>query len=213
VPFGADERPNDFDSAGLSDEEGAADDAHEFAAHEGLFLPGAESGDGFVIGIAEQWKIETVLLLEGGQGFDGVGAQAEDGNFAPVKLLFCVTKLGRLNGSTGSIGLGIKKEQDTLAFEVLEADASAVVGEEAECGGFFTWFEHGNALPRSLAERGAGRIYRGQANGFTIWDKRGYTAPFWVRPFEFPRLSLFEGPRLSVAIVSETFQSCRLSYT
>lgn len=148
MALGADDRPDHFDSAGLSDEEGAADDAHEFAAHKELFLPGAESRDGFVIGVAEQGEIKVVLLLERSQGFDGVGAHAEDGNFAAVELLFCVTKLGRLNGSTGSIGFGIKKEQDTLAFEVLEGDGSAVVSEEAECGGFGTWLEHGDVLQR-----------------------------------------------------------------
>jgi len=60
-----------------------------------------------------------VLLLEDSQGFDGVGAHAEDGNFELVELLFCVTKLGRFDGSTGSVGLGIEKEEDTLALEIL----------------------------------------------------------------------------------------------
>ena len=148
MALGADDRPNDLDFTGLSDKEGAADDTHEFAAHKELFLPGAESRDGFVIGVAKQGEIEVVLLLERSQGFDGVGAHAEDGNFAAVELLFCVTKLGRLNSSTGSIGFGIKKEQDTLAFEVLEGDGSTVVSEETECGGFGTWLEHGDVLQR-----------------------------------------------------------------
>ncbi len=57
MAFGSDEGPEFFDFAGFVDEEGAADDAHEGAAHELLFLPGAELFDGFVSGIAEQGEI------------------------------------------------------------------------------------------------------------------------------------------------------------
>jgi len=57
MAFGSDEGPEFFDFAGFADEEGAADDAHEGAAHELLFLPGAELFDGFVSGIAEQGEI------------------------------------------------------------------------------------------------------------------------------------------------------------
>jgi hypothetical protein len=80
VAFGFDEGPDFFDFAVLADEEGAADDAHEGAAHELFFLPGAELFDDFVIGIAEQREIELLFLFEGGLGFDGIGAQAEDGD-------------------------------------------------------------------------------------------------------------------------------------
>jgi hypothetical protein len=57
VAFGFDEGPNMFDFAGFADEEGTADDAHEGAAHELFFLPGAELLDGFVSGVAEQWEV------------------------------------------------------------------------------------------------------------------------------------------------------------
>ena len=53
MAFGTDEGPDVFDFAGFADEEGTADDAHESAAHELFFLPGAELLDGFVSGIAE----------------------------------------------------------------------------------------------------------------------------------------------------------------
>ena len=53
MAFGFDEGPDFFDLASFADEEGAADDAHEGAAHELFFLPGAELLDGFVGGIAE----------------------------------------------------------------------------------------------------------------------------------------------------------------
>ncbi len=58
MAFGSDEGPEFLDFAGFADEEGAAEDAHEGAAHEVFFLPSAEFFDGFVSGIAEQGEIE-----------------------------------------------------------------------------------------------------------------------------------------------------------
>jgi hypothetical protein len=110
VAFGFDGRPDLFDFAGFSDEEGTADDAHVGAAHEFFFLPGTELFDGLVTGIAEQREVEFSLLLEGGLGFDGVGAHTEDGNAELVEIFFCVAKLGRFDGSPRGVGLGKEKE-------------------------------------------------------------------------------------------------------
>ena len=118
MAFGFDEGPEGFELAGFADEEGAADDAHEAAAHELFFLPGAEFLDSFVGGIAEERKIEFLLFLEGGLGFDGIGAHSEDGDTEFVEFFFCVTKLGRFDGSTGSVGFGVEEEEDALAGEV-----------------------------------------------------------------------------------------------
>jgi hypothetical protein len=79
VAFGSDGRPESFDLSGFADEEGAADDAHEFAAHELLLLPRAKFSDAFVIGIAEQREIQLELGFERGLGVDGISAHAEDG--------------------------------------------------------------------------------------------------------------------------------------
>jgi len=128
VAFGSDERPDFLDFAGFADEEGAADDAHMGAAHEMLFLPDAELLDGFMGGVAEKREIEILLGLEGGLGFDGIGAHAEDGDAEIVEFLFCVTKLGRFDGSTGGVGFGVEEEEDALAGEVLERDVFAFVG-------------------------------------------------------------------------------------
>jgi hypothetical protein len=57
VAFGFDEGPDFLDFAVLTDEEGAAHDAHGRLAHELLFLPGTEFLDGLVVGIAEQGEI------------------------------------------------------------------------------------------------------------------------------------------------------------
>jgi len=113
MAFGSDEGPDVFDFAVLADEERAADDAHEGAAHEMFFLPGTEFFDGFVGGVAEQRKIKILFRLERGLGFDGVCAHAEDGDAELVEFFFCVTKLGRFDRSTGGAGFGVEKEDDS----------------------------------------------------------------------------------------------------
>ena len=128
MAFGSDDGPEGFDSAGFADQEGTADDAHEGAAHELFFLPGAEFVNGFVGGIAEQREIELVFFLEGSKSFDRVGAHAEDGHAEFVEFLFCVTKLGRFDGSTGSVGFGKEEKEDAPAGEVFESELFTFVG-------------------------------------------------------------------------------------
>jgi len=142
VAFGFNEGPELFDFSGFADDEGAADDAHEGAAHELFFLPGAEFADDLVIRVAEQREIEPVLFLEGSKGFHGIGAHAENGDVELVELLFCVTKLGRFDDSTGSVRFGKEKKEDALAGEIFERDFLAFVGFEAKGGGFGAYFEH-----------------------------------------------------------------------
>ncbi len=76
MAFGFDEGPELFDFSGFADDERTTDDAHEGAAHELFFLPGAEFADDLVIRVAEQREIEPVLFLEGSKGFHGIGAHA-----------------------------------------------------------------------------------------------------------------------------------------
>jgi hypothetical protein len=132
VAFGFDEGPDVLDFAGFADEEGTADDAHEGAAHELFFLPGAELLNSFVGRVTEQGEIEFVFLFEGSESFDGIGAQAEDGDAELVEFFFCVAKLGRFYRSTGSVGFGVEEEEDALAGEVFERDFSAFVGLKTE---------------------------------------------------------------------------------
>ena len=119
VAFGLDALPDLFDFAVLSDEEGTTNDAHEGPAHELLFLPGTKLFDGFVIRVAQQREIDVFLLLEQRLGLDGIRAHAEDGHFQRVEFWLCVTKLGRLNRSTRSVGFGKEIEKDAPALEVL----------------------------------------------------------------------------------------------
>lgn len=143
VAFGVDGGPDSFDLAGFADEERAANDAHEFAAYELLLQPRAIGFDGFVVGIAEQREIKFEFGLEQGLGSDGIGAQAKNGHFELVELLFCVAKLGRLDDSTGGVGFREKEKQDALALEILKGDGFVFVGLEAEGGGFVSGSEHG----------------------------------------------------------------------
>jgi hypothetical protein len=96
--------------------------------------------------VAEQGEIEILLGLEGGLGFDGIGAHAEDSDTELVEIFLCVAKLGRFNRSTGGVGFGVEEEEDALAGEVFEGDGFAFVGLEAEGRGFGADFEHGNFL-------------------------------------------------------------------
>ncbi len=72
VAFGFDGGPEGFNLAGFANEERTADNAHEFASHELLLLPGPVSFDRFVIGIAEQWEIEFEFGLEQSLRFDRI---------------------------------------------------------------------------------------------------------------------------------------------
>ena len=128
MALGSDGGPDFLDFAGFADEEGTADDAHERAAHELFFPPGAEFLDGLVGGVAEEREIEMLFGLEGSLRFDGVSAHAEDGHIKLVKLPLCVAKLGRFNRSASGVGFGEEEEQDALASEVFECELFAFVG-------------------------------------------------------------------------------------
>jgi len=118
VAFGFDGVPDFFDFAVGADQKTAADDSLEQAAHEFLAAPRAVGLDHLVRGIAEQREIEFVLVAEVLQGLHGVSAGSKNGNTELVELLFCVTKLGRFDRSTGSIRFRKKEEQDAAALEV-----------------------------------------------------------------------------------------------
>jgi hypothetical protein len=149
VAFGFDDGPEGFDFGGFADKERAAHDAHELASHELFLLPRAVGFDGLVSGIAEQRKIELVFGLEQGLRPNRIGAHAKDGDFALIKLLFCVAKLGRLNDSTGSISFREEEKEDALALKILEGDGFVFVGLEAEGRGFVAGLEHGTVCSGS----------------------------------------------------------------
>jgi len=148
VAFGFDGGPDGLDFAVLADKERTAHDAHEFVPHEPLLLPSTVSFDGFVIRVAQQGKIESVLGLEDRLRFDGIGAHREDGDFELVELFLCVAKLGRLDDSTGSVGFWEEKKEDALAFEIFQGDEFIFVGWDAEPRSFVAGLEHGSEWKR-----------------------------------------------------------------
>ena len=119
MAFGFDGVPDFLDFAVGADQKTAADDSLEQPAHEFFAAPRAIGLDHLVRGVAEQREIEFVLVAETLQGLHRVCAGSENGDTQLVELLFCVTKLGRFDRSTGSIRSWKKEEQDAAALEIL----------------------------------------------------------------------------------------------
>jgi hypothetical protein len=64
-----------------------------------------------------------VFLLELGLGFGLVGRAAQDDRILAGESVAGVTKLVRLGGSPGGVGLGEEIKDNVLAREVAEADS------------------------------------------------------------------------------------------
>lgn len=142
VAFGADGVPDFFDFAFGIDKKAAANNAEERASEKLLHASRAVGLNRFQVGITEKVKIELVLGLEAGLGFNGIAAQAEDHRVEFVELLLRVAKLGRFDSSTRGVGLGKEKEDHALAAKVEERDIGAGVVLQLECGSFVAGFEH-----------------------------------------------------------------------
>ena len=140
MAFGFYRGPDFFDPAVDSNEERAADDAHEFSPHEFLFLPGSKGRNEFVVRIAEQGEIQFLFCFKRSLGFHRISAQAEDGYTQFVEVLLCVTKLGRFDRSTGSVGFGVKKDEESPAFIVAEGDVFVFVRFQMKIRGFVAGF-------------------------------------------------------------------------
>jgi len=125
-----------------ADQEAAAHNPLKRPAHEFLRAPCAVGFQHFVRGVAEQRKIQFLLGLEALQQLHRIGAGTQDDRAALVELRFCVTKLGRLNRSTRSVGLRKEENQDTLPVEVAEGDFFAVIRMQGEVRSFVADFEH-----------------------------------------------------------------------
>lgn len=137
--------PGFLDFAIGANQEGASHDTFEGTAHEFFHAPCAEGFNHFVSRVTEQRKIQFLLGFETLQRLHRIGAGAKNGDTELVELPFCVAKLGRFGGSTGSVGLGEEKHQDALAFEVAEGDFFALIGGEGEIRGFVARLKHGMA--------------------------------------------------------------------
>jgi hypothetical protein len=110
--------PDVFELAVRADQKGTADDSEERPSQESLHAARAVGFDSFQICVTEKIEIEFLLGFEAGLGFDSVAAHAENDHAQLIELLFCVAKLGRFDGSAGSIGFWIEEEDDALAEKV-----------------------------------------------------------------------------------------------
>ena len=120
--------PDLLDFAVGADEKGAASDAFEHPAHEFFRAPGTVGFEHFVGRVAEQRKVKFLFGLEALQSFYRVGTNPQNYNIPFVELRLCVTKLGRFKGSTGGVGFGEEKDQDTLSLQVGQGDFFVAVG-------------------------------------------------------------------------------------
>jgi hypothetical protein len=178
MAFGFDGVPDFLDFAVGADQKTAANDSFEQTAHEFLAAPRAVGLDHFMRGVAEQREIQFVLVTEVLQGLYRVGAGSENGDTELVELLFRVTKLGRFDRSTGSIGFRKEEEQDTTAFEILKRELLAAVGGEGEFGSFVADFEHELVLLNLLlngARFGPFVMLRARSGRYKSYDSRRRT--------------------------------------
>ena len=134
--------PNGLDFSRGADQKGAADNALEGPAHEFLGSPGAEGLDRFVFRIAQQGKIQFALGLETRQSFHRIGTHPQDHGVGLLEFSQGVTKLGRFDDSTGSIGPGKKEQDHALASKILEGDKIAGIRREGKFWSLITDFQH-----------------------------------------------------------------------
>jgi hypothetical protein len=120
VTLGFDFGPDFLDRSGTVDQNGAAGDSLETAAHKPLQAPRPVGFDHFVVRIAQQKKIQLLFCPEALEQLDRIGADTHDGHLLLVEFFFCVTKLGRLDRSTRGVGFGIKENDGAPALEVAE---------------------------------------------------------------------------------------------
>ena len=112
--------PDLLDLAIRADQKRAAHDALENLAHEFLGAPHSVFLNHFVLGIAEQRKIQFLFVPEIYQRFLRIGADAQDGHVLLVETSFCVAKLGRFGGSTGGVGFRIEKHHHAFSLVILQ---------------------------------------------------------------------------------------------
>ena len=134
--------PGLLDLAVGADQEGAADDAGEAAAHEFLHAPDAVGFQHLVRRVADQREIQLLFGAEGCQRLFRIGASADDRYPQLVEVLLCVTKLGRFGRSTGSIGFGEEKQDDALAFVGFQRKLAAFVRFQREIRCLVADLEH-----------------------------------------------------------------------
>jgi hypothetical protein len=131
--------PHLLDLAIGADQEGAAHDSGEAAAHEFFGAPHAVGFQHFVTRVADQRKIQLLLGAKCRQRLFGIAAGTDDRYTQFVEILLCVTKLGRFGRSTGSVGFRKEKQDDTLAFVGFQREFAAFVRLQREFRGLVAY--------------------------------------------------------------------------
>ena len=118
------------------DHEGAALDAHDFLAIHILLFHNFKGVGEFLFAVGEKCEGEIELGLELLQRGGLVGRNANDDGAGLFELLMCVAKLGRLDVSTGSIGLGKEVQDEGFAMKILQRTRISILVGQIEIGGF-----------------------------------------------------------------------------
>ena len=107
---------------------------HHFLAVHIFFFHDAESLGDFLVGVGEQGEGQVELLLEFLLRFRSVGRYAKQHGARLLHLFVCVAEPASFDGSTRSVGAGIKVENDGLAAQVFQRDFFSVLVLQSEVG-------------------------------------------------------------------------------
>ena len=102
------------------DQEGTANNAHEFAAVHVFLLNYVKLLAQCLIRIGQQVKWEILFRLEIFVRLQAVTRYAENFRIVLTELLIAVTKILPFQGATGCAVFGVEIEQEVRAFEILE---------------------------------------------------------------------------------------------
>lgn len=119
VAFGLHFLEDVLDLAFGTDQEGRSRDPHDFLAVHVLFFDDIIGITNLLLGVSQQGVGQVIFLLKFLLLLRGVGGDAEDYGTRLLNFFVCVTKLGRLNRSTRSVGFGIKEQDDGFAAKIL----------------------------------------------------------------------------------------------
>jgi hypothetical protein len=105
-------------------------------------ISGAVRQTDLVVCIAQQRKVEFLLLREFAIGFDAVEGGADDLDVLRGVLGGEVSEPETFGGSAGCVGLRKEPQHDFLATKVAELYATTHVIGSLECGSSITDFQH-----------------------------------------------------------------------
>ena len=108
-----------FDFSVRPDQEGGAGDPHDLLAVHVFLFHYTVSVAYFLVDVGQECVGQLVFFLEFLLFCGRVGGDPEDYGTGLLNFFVCVTKLGRLNGSTRGIGLRIKEQHHGFAAEIL----------------------------------------------------------------------------------------------